>query len=205
MKCPQQLQSDLCAAGTTNPPQHCPPLPKLDILSVDANEEPNRIRKLKTTSRTDRWTHMRSKLLVKRKCSICRIWRCTSTPPKRNRGREWDVTQLASSGSISRKVAPKPHVYRSRLVCTEVRHQGVEPIFSATPPLETLRVLLCVACQEDAFRVEDPFLISIADASRAHLYANDPLTVELAECLDSDRAGDPCFRKSQCSGHIEAL
>ena len=62
--------------------------------------------------------------------------------------------------------------YRSRLVCMEVRHKGVEPIFSTTPPLETLRVLLCVACQEDVFRVEDPFLISIADVSRAHFYAD---------------------------------
>ena len=61
--------------------------------------------------------------------------------------------------------------YRSRLVFTEVHHQGVEPIFSAPPPLETLRVLLCFACQEDVFRVEDPFLISIADVSRAHMYA----------------------------------
>ena len=52
--------------------------------------------------------------------------------------------------------------YRSCLVCTEVRHEGVEPIFSATPPL-----LLSVACREDVSRVEDPFLISIADASRA--------------------------------------
>ena len=42
--------------------------------------------------------------------------------------------------------------YRSRLVCTEMRHKVVEPIFSATPPLETLRVLLCVACQEDVSR-----------------------------------------------------
>ena len=41
--------------------------------------------------------------------------------------------------------------HRSRLVCAEVRHKGVEPIFSATPPLETLRVLPCVACQEDVF------------------------------------------------------
>ena len=54
---------------------------------------------------------------------------------------------------------------RSRLVCTEVRQKGVEPIFSATPPLETLRVLISVACQEDVFRVEDPFLTSIADVS----------------------------------------
>ena len=62
--------------------------------------------------------------------------------------------------------------YRSRLVCTEVRHKGVEPIFSATPPLETLRVLLCVAYQEYVFRVEDPFLISTADVSRANFYAD---------------------------------
>ena len=61
--------------------------------------------------------------------------------------------------------------YRSRLVCT-VRHKGVEPIFSATCPLETLRVRLGVACQEDVFRAEDPFLISTADVSRAHFYAD---------------------------------
>ena len=62
--------------------------------------------------------------------------------------------------------------YRSCLVCTELRHKGVEPIFSATLPLETLRVLLTVACQEDVFPVEDPFLISTADVSRAHFYAD---------------------------------
>ena len=62
--------------------------------------------------------------------------------------------------------------YRSRLVCTEVRHGGVERTFSATPPLETLRVLLSAACQEDIFQVEDPFLISIADVSRAHFHAD---------------------------------
>ena len=37
---PQQLQSDLCAAGATDPPQHRPPLPKLYILAVDEHEEP---------------------------------------------------------------------------------------------------------------------------------------------------------------------
>ena len=67
--------------------------------------------------------------------------------------------------------AEAPH-YRSRLVCTEVRHKVVEPIFSATPPLETLRVLLGVACQEEVFQAEDPFPISIADVSRAHFYAD---------------------------------
>ena len=61
---------------------------------------------------------------------------------------------------------------RSRLVCTEVRHKGVEPIFSVTPPLETLRVLLSVARQEDVFRVELFLLITIADVSRARFYAD---------------------------------
>ena len=36
----QQLQSDLGAAGTSDPLQHRPPLPKLDIQAVDADEEP---------------------------------------------------------------------------------------------------------------------------------------------------------------------
>ena len=56
--------------------------------------------------------------------------------------------------------------YRSRLVCTEVRHERVEPV------RETLRILPSAACQEDVFQAEDPFLISIADASRAHFYAD---------------------------------
>ena len=68
---------------------------------------------------------------------------------------ERDVTQLASNGSIITTVAPKLHV-TARV--SEVRHKGVEPIFSATPPLETLGVLLCVASQEEVFRVERPFL-----------------------------------------------
>ena len=36
----QQLQPDLSAAGTTDPTQHRLPLPKLDILAVDADEAP---------------------------------------------------------------------------------------------------------------------------------------------------------------------
>ena len=37
----QQLQSDFRVAGTSDPLQHRPPLPKLDILAVDADEEPH--------------------------------------------------------------------------------------------------------------------------------------------------------------------
>ena len=35
----QQLQSDLCDAVATDQPQDRPPLPKLDVLAVDAYEE----------------------------------------------------------------------------------------------------------------------------------------------------------------------
>ena len=53
---------------------------------------------------------MKSKLPVKKKYSICGTWRCTSTQLKRRHWREQDATQLASSGSIPTKEAPKPHV-----------------------------------------------------------------------------------------------
>ena len=36
----ERLQSDLRVAGTSDPLQHRPPLPKLDIPAVDAGEEP---------------------------------------------------------------------------------------------------------------------------------------------------------------------
>ena len=111
--------------------------------------------KLRTMPRADHWTHVRSKLLVKRKYSLWGAWRCTGTPPKQRHGREQDATKLASSGSIPTKVAPKLHVTTRVLVCTEVRHKGVEPILSATSPLETPRIRFCVMCQEDVFRDED--------------------------------------------------
>ena len=90
--------------------------------------------------------------------------------------------------------------YRSRLVCTEVRHKGVEPIFSATPPLETLRIPLCVSCQEDVFRVEDPLLISIADVSRAHFCADAVRDVRV-RLLDED----PKAKLPVCVGNCERL
>ena len=104
---------------------------------------------------------------------------------------EWIVTNKGSAE------APR---YRSRLVCMEVRHEGcVEPIFAATPPLETLRVLLGVACQEDVFRVEDPFLISTADVSRAHFYAD----AVRGRPRPSARRGTPWQRSQACVGNCE--
>ena len=100
-----------------------------------------RIGKQRTMSRGDHWIRVKSKLLVKRQQSICGTWSCTSTPLKLRHGHELDATELASSRSIPTKGSAEAPRYRSRLVCTEVRHKGVEPIFSATPPLET-----CESC-----------------------------------------------------------
>ena len=124
----------------------------MEIRAVDADETPP-----EEWEADDDWTHVRSKLVVKRKYGICGTWRCTGIPPKQSHGRKQDATQLASSGSIPTKGSAEAPRYRSRLVCTEVRHKGVEPIFSVPPPLETLLVLLSVACQEHVFRVEVPF------------------------------------------------
>ena len=174
----QQLQSDLCVVAVTEP-QHRPLLPKLDILAVDADEEPQ-----------VEWEEVDDvkggpldphEVKTARQKETQYLWH-----------REvYEYT--GSSGSIPTKVAWKSR-YCSRLVCAEVRHEGVEPIFSATPLLEAPRVLLCVACQEDVFCVEDPFSISSADVSRAHFYADavrdfyvrlpheDPKAKEPGEC-----------------------
>ena len=168
----QQLHSDLCAAGTTDPTEHRLPLPKLDILAVDADEAPPEEWEAEDDVKGGPLDPREVK--AARQKEIQYLWNMevyeysTEAESRARTGRnpvglKWIDTNKGSAE------APR---YRSRLVCTEVRHKGVEPIFSATPPLETLRVLLCVACQEDVFRVEDPFLISIADVSRAHFYAD---------------------------------
>ena len=53
-------------------------------------------------------------------------------------------THFALNGSQTTKV-PKLHVIAHVWWCTEMRHMRNEPIFSATPPLEALRVLLTTA------------------------------------------------------------
>ena len=160
------------AAGTTDPLQHRLPLPKLDILAVDADEtEPE---EWEAEDDVKGGPLDPREVKAARQKEIQYLWDMevyeysTEAESRARTGRspvglKWIDTNKGSAD------APR---YRSRLVCTEVRHKGVEPIFSATPPLETLRVLLCVACQEDVFRVQDPFLISIADVSRPHFYAD---------------------------------
>ena len=110
-------------------------------------------------------------------------------------GLKWNETNKGSAE------APR---YRSRLVCTEVRHEGVEPIFSATPPLETLQVLLSVACQEDMFRVEDPFLITTADVRRAHFYA-DAVRDVYVRLPDEDPKAKAARRVGNCERRCTVL
>ena len=138
-------------------------MPKLDILAVESDEAP-----------PEEWKaeDVRSKLPVKRNYSMCGTGMCASRPPEADaRARTGRNPVWVSSGSTPTKVSVEAPRHCSRLVCTEVRHKEVEPIFSVTLPLETLRVLLSVAC-EDVFRVEDRPLISVAEVSRAHFYAD---------------------------------
>ena len=143
----QQLQSDPCVAAAKNQPQHRPLLPKLDILAVDP-EELQEVREAEDDVKGGPLNPHE----VKNACEkdIKYLWNMevydcsTEAEAWARRGRKpvglkWIDTNKGSAE------APR---YRSRLVCTEVRHEGVEPIFSATPPLEILRVLLSVACFE---------------------------------------------------------
>ena len=154
----QHLQSDLSATGTTDPTQHRLSLPKLEILAIDADETPPEEWEAEEDVKGGPLDPREVK--AARQKEIQYLWDMevygysTEAEARAQTGRnpvglKWVDTNKGSAE------APR---YRSRLVCTDVRHKGVEPIFSVTPPLETLLVLLCVACQEHVFRVEVPFL-----------------------------------------------
>ena len=166
----QQLQSDLCAAAAKDQPQHRPLLPKL--VSVDQDEELQE--EWEAEDDVEGGSLDPHEVKTARQKEIQCVWDRevyeysteAESRPRTGRnpvGLKWIDTNKGSAE------APR---FRSRLVCTEVRQKGVEPIFSATPPLEPLQVLLGVVCQEDVFHVEDPFLITTADVSRAHFYAD---------------------------------
>ena len=157
----QQLRSDLCVAAAKDQPQHRPLLPKLDFLVVDPDEEqqeeweaeddvkggpldPREVKKAREKEIKYLWD-----MEVYEYSAEAEARARTGRKPV---GRKWTDTNKGGAE------AP-------RYVCTEVLHKGVEPTSSATPPLETLRVLLSVACHEDVFRVD-------ADVSRAHFHAD---------------------------------
>ena len=65
--------------------------------------------------------------------------------------------------------AGQPNV-RSRLVCTEIRRQGMDAIFAPTPPLDAMRAVIAHAAERvDAHGV--PLTLQLIDISRAHFYA----------------------------------
>ena len=132
----QQLQSDLYVAAAKDQPQHRPLLPKLEILAVDPDEElqeeweaeddvtggpldPHEVKNAREKEIKYLWD--------------VKVYEYSTEAEARARtgrkpvGLKWIDTNKGSAE------AP---LYRSRLVCTEVRHEGVEPVFSATPPLE---------------------------------------------------------------------
>ena len=80
---------------------------------------------------------------------------------------------------------------RSRLVCTEVRRKDQVPIFSATPPLETLRVLVARLASEDPRGQEDPFKAVHVDVSRAHFYADAVRDVYIEVPREDPRSQEP--------------
>ena len=85
--------------------------------------------------------------------------------------------------------AANPNV-RARLVCTEVRRRGAEAIFSATPPLEALRMLIAVAAAEDPRGQKSPLRIGLYDVSRAYFYADAVRDVFIKLPSGDPRAGE---------------
>ena len=144
-------------AAAKDQPQQRPLLPKLDILAVDPDEELQEEWEAEDDAKGGPLDPHEVKNACEKETKYLwnmEVYEYSTEPEARARtgrksvGLKWIDTNKGSAE------APRN---RSRLVCTEVRHKGVEPIFSATTPLETLRVLISVACQEDVFRVEDPF------------------------------------------------
>ena len=159
----QQWQSDLCAAAAKDQPQHRPLLPNLGILAVELDEElqeeweaendvksgplgPHELR----IARQKGIQYLRDREVCEFSTEAESMTRTGRNPV----GLKWIDTNQGGAEATR---------YRSRLVCTEVRHEGVEPIFSTTLLLETLPVLFAVECQEDVLHVEDPFLMSTTD------------------------------------------
>ena len=110
--------------------------------------------------------------------SVADCVRCTGRRPL---GLKWIDT---NKGSIE-----DPDV-RSRLVCTEVRRPGLEPIFAATPPLDSLRCLLVKAASRRG-RTNQDLCMQLVDVSRAHFYAPSVRDVFVRLPAEDPRAHEP--------------
>ena len=73
----------------------------------------------------------------------------------------------------------------------EIRRRGIEPIFSATPPLEALRILVRMTAAEDPNGQKDGLRLYIADVSRAHFYAKAKREVYIELPREDERCKDP--------------
>ena len=117
----------------------------------------------------------------------------------------WERTGAAPIGSRwidLNKGDEKAPNYRSRLVIQEVRHSGIEAIFAATPPLESIRYLLSL--QRSSRRKRKVMFI---DIRRAHwtaaiqrlVYVRLPSDVCGAEmCGRLNKAMYGCRDAAQC-------
>ena len=62
--------------------------------------------------------------------------------------------------------------YRARLVGREIAHDKRDDLFAATPPLESLRMILSIcASNQNSVNAEDNFIIMSNDVKRAYFYA----------------------------------
>ena len=137
----QQLQSDICVAAAKDQPQHRPLLPKQDILAVNPDEELQEEWEAEDDVKGGPLDPREVKNA--REKEIKYLWDMevyeysTEAEARARTGRNPVVLKWLGTNTGSAEATR----YRSRLVRSEVRQKGVEPIFS-TPPLETLRVPL---------------------------------------------------------------
>merc|ERR1712086_908052 len=108
-----------------------------------------------------RWTVRQSSWPVVQKCSFSRKWGCMS----KMHGAKVITTKWLDTNKGD---ADSPN-YRSRLVGREVKYDKRLDMFSATPPLETLKVLISMCARRQHER--EPCRMAVVDIKRAYFYA----------------------------------
>ena len=76
----QQLQSDQCAAGATDRPQHRSPLPQLEILAVDADQTQPEEWEAEDDVKGRQLDPHEAKIARQKEIQYLWVWRCTSVP-----------------------------------------------------------------------------------------------------------------------------
>ena len=81
--------------------------------------------------------------------------------------------------------------YRSRLVAQEFRTSREQALFAATPPLESLRVLLSLAASRGSGDDSGPCGLMLIDIKRAHFYAEAQRQIFIKLPQEDERSSDP--------------